>query len=367
VQAGEAAGSSRAAAALRPETSRPDLVTQLAFCRLAEDLGISGLLVDIGAAKPDPIVISSALGPGTRRIEFIVACRSGLQSPAVFVQQINTLSALTDGRVSLNVVAGHSPHEQRYYGDFLDHGERYARTAEFLDICKAFWRRDEPVNMRGSYYAVENGRLGSTFVSPCRQRPEVLIAGGSPDARELALRHGDCWMRLPAAPEIIAAESRSILEAGKSVGLRLSVIGGPSRAAALEIAHALLDGADRVVPERRLEHSFVAHSDSISFEAMYEAAGHTEWLTPTLWTGLIRSHGAPAVALVGNADEIAGALIDFARAGASQFILSGWPKAESMKFFGEEVLPRVRRMEHPQVNRTSKTPTSTVSTANSSE
>jgi hypothetical protein len=50
----------------------------------------------------------------------------------------------------------------------------------------------------------------------------------------------------------------------------------------------------------------------------------------------------PAIALVGSADEIADAWIDFKRAGASQFILSGWPKRQSMKFFGEAVLPRVR-------------------------
>jgi alkanesulfonate monooxygenase len=64
-----------------------------------------------------------------------------------------------------------------------------------------------------------------------------------------------------------------------------------------------------------------------------------------LWTGLVRSHGAPAIALVGSADEIAAALIDFKLAGVSQFILSGWPKAESMQFFGEEVLPRVGRLD----------------------
>ena len=345
---GETADSSRAAAALREETSRPELPAQIAFCRLAEELGIAGLLIDISAAKPDPIVLSCALGLATSHVEFIVACRSGLQSPAVFVQQINTLSALTNGRVSLNVVAGHSPQEQRYYGDFLEHDERYARTAEFLAVCDAFWRHDGPVNFIGRYYAVENGELGSSFISP-RRRPELLIAGGSPVARELAISHGDCWMRLPEAPGAVAESVRCVRDAGKSVGLRFSVIGARTRADALDIAQALRDGVDRVAPERKLEGSFVARSDSTSIRVMYETAEATEWVTPVLWTGLVQSHGAPAIALVGNADEIAEALIDFKRAGTDQFILSGWPKTQSMKFFGEEVLPRVRRLES-QIN-----------------
>jgi alkanesulfonate monooxygenase len=152
-------------------------------------------------------------------------------------------------------------------------------------------------------------------------------------------------MRLPEAPAALAGAARPVLDAGKTLGLRLSVIAAPTRAKALEIAYGLRERADQVASERVLEHSFIARSDSASFRAMYDTAGSTEWVTPLLWTGLVRSHGAPAVALVGNADEIADGLIDFARAGASQFILSAWPKSESMQFFGTEVLPRVRRLE----------------------
>ena len=79
----------------------------------------------------------------------------------------------------------------------------------------------------------------------------------------------------------------------------------PTRADALGIAHALRDGVDRTVPERQLEGTFIARSDSTSFKAMYKVAETTEWLTPVLWTGLVRSHGAPTISLVGNADEIA--------------------------------------------------------------
>ena len=152
LQGGEMTGDTRAAAESRAATGQPDLPAQVSFCRLAEDLGITGVLVDIGAAKPDPIVLSTSLGLATRSLEFIIACRSGVQSPAVFVQQINTLSALIGGRVVLNVVAGFSEMEQRCYGDFLQHDERYARMAEFLSVCDAFWRRGGPVDYSGQYY-----------------------------------------------------------------------------------------------------------------------------------------------------------------------------------------------------------------------
>ena len=109
--------------------------------------GIDSLLTDFGWSKPDPILLAAALGLRTSRVGFIVAYRLGLMCPTTFVQQINTLSHLIDGRVSINVVAGHSPEEQGYYGDFLPHDERYARTEEFLAACNRFWSGDPQVNV----------------------------------------------------------------------------------------------------------------------------------------------------------------------------------------------------------------------------
>ena len=97
LQGGETAEETRGAGWARRETGLPDLQPQVEFCRLAEECGMDGLLVDIGAAKPDPIVLSAALGLATDKINFIIAVRSGLLSPTLFVQQINTLSAMIDG------------------------------------------------------------------------------------------------------------------------------------------------------------------------------------------------------------------------------------------------------------------------------
>src|SRR5262245_2967074 len=179
----------------------PHLEGQADFCRQAEEAGIDSLLVDFGYGTPDPMLLAAMLGQKVEKIKFILAYRSGLFAPPMFVQQLNTLSALIDGRLSLNIVAGYSPQEQRSYGDFLTHDERYARTEEFLAICRAFWRREGEVNFKGKYYNVEKGNLKARYISPDRAFPELFIGGGSEQARQLALRQGTCWMRLPDAPE----------------------------------------------------------------------------------------------------------------------------------------------------------------------
>jgi alkanesulfonate monooxygenase len=345
LQGGEMRGvTTRATGSSQRATGLPDLERQIEFCRQAEASGITGLLTDIGASKPDPILLAAGLGLASERIEFIVAYRSGLTLPTTFVQQLNTLSALVNGRVSLNIVAGHSPAEQRYYGDYLAHHERYSRTEEFLAICRAFWSNSGPVNFSGKFYRIEEGKLNTPYISPHRSFPEIFIAGGSDEARNLAISQGTLWMRLADTPENLRSSVAPVLAAGKEVGLRMSVIARPTREEAVRAAYQLLARLDPSMRDRENEARFMIRSDSVSINATY-ALADIEWLNSWLWTGAVRTHGAPAVALVGSFEEVAGALIDYAEVGVTQFILSGWPKLDEMILFGNEILPRVRRVE----------------------
>lgn len=335
---------SRAFQASLPETGLPDLEAQTEFCRVAEECGIDGLLVDFGWAKPDPMLLAAALGKATAKVTFIVAYRSGLMSPTTFAHQVNTLSALIGGRVSLNIVAGHSPEEQRYFGDFLSHDDRYRRTDEFLEICNLFWSRAGDVNFSGAYYKIEGGKLNTSFVSPDRTSPEVYVAGNSPQAMRVALKRGTCWMRIGDSPERMRSEIRPVLDQGKEVGVRMSVIARPTRDEALRAAYSLIEGYARGFDDRAMEANFVRKSDSFSINNAYRLS-ETEWLTSRLWTGAVRTHGAPAIAIVGTAEDVASTAMEYAEIGVSQFILSGWPKLEEMVFFGREVLPIIRRNE----------------------
>jgi alkanesulfonate monooxygenase len=325
-----------------PVIGLPDPDLQASFCRYAEESGIDSLLVDFGFAKPDPMLLAAVLGRATKKIKFILAYRSGLFSPTMFVQQINTLSALIQGRLLLNIVAGYSPEEQRAYGDFLSHDERYERTEEFLAVCRSFWERGE-VNYNGKHYRIEKGSLKTPFVAPDRKFPEIIVGGGSAAAQQLATRQGTCWMQLADTPEKMQQACDAALAQGIEAGVRVCLIVRPTREEALESAQALVTGNDH---GRKLAggRDFLAKTDSVSFKKAYQL-GDKEWLTPTLWTGAVRIQGPTAIALVGSPEEVASAILDYKKIGVSQFIFSGWPKLDEMVYFGRTVLPLVRRKE----------------------
>jgi len=325
-----------------PARALPDFASHLEFCRLAEEHGIDSLLMACGFYMPDPVPLVAALGTATRRIRFMLAYRSGLISPTAFVQQVNTLAAITGGRVCLNMVVGHSQEEQRSYGDFLAHDERYQRSDEFLAICRAFWNGAQPVDFAGTYFRIEGGRLATPFVCAERQAPEIYLGGGSPLARDIAARHADCWLRLGDAPAALREEVAAMRAQGVEVGVRLSLIARPTREEAVAAAGALLGAGDA----GWVSQVFVSGSDSQSMRAAFaRAADASQWPTSYLWTGAVASRGASAVCLVGTPAEIADGILEFRRIGVSQIILSSWSNHEAVAYFGREILPLVRARE----------------------
>jgi alkanesulfonate monooxygenase len=326
----------------------PHLAEHAAFCRAAEECGIDALLMAFGFTRPDPLAYSVALAARTQKIRFLVAVRSGICAPTYFVQQINTLSALSDGRVCVNIVAGRAPDELRYYGDFLSHDERYARTDEFWTICHALWRGEGPVSFAGTHYRVEDARINTPFVSAGASRPQVYLGGASEQATALAMRHADCLLTFPDAPEKLAPRIRPVLDSGTEVGLLVTLISRPSRAEAIEAARAVV--AEAGEHAREVHGANLSRSDSVGWANTYRLAEHgSQWPTRYLWTGAVPYLGPPSIALVGSPDDIVEAIEAYQEIGVTQFLFTGHPDLEQMTFFGKEILPMVRRREQAKV------------------
>lgn len=322
----------------------PDMEGWTRFARAAEEAGIESVLLSFSRYEPDTIVVATAVGLATTRLKSIVAYRSGLMGPATFVQQINTVSALTGGRVALNIVAGSSTAEQRGYGDFLEHDDRYARAEEFLAICRTFWSNNgngKSVSFDGRYYRLEGGRISTPYLAPDRKQPEIYIAGHSEQAQQLARSQGSCWLRLIDTPGTLRPQVAQLREAGTEVCLRLCVVCRPTREEALQAALALLPDESIAREERAI----LLHSDSRTLHDALAAADQRGWLDEHLWAGLVPYYGSSAMTLVGTPEELARAFVDYGRLGVTQFIIAGWPKLDEMVRFGRDVMPIIREME----------------------
>lgn len=317
----------------------PDIAGWTHFGKHAEDAGVDSLLVSFSRYEPDPILVSTALGQTTTRLRFIAAYRSGLMKPTTFVQQVNTVSAFMPGRLSINIVAGSSIAEQRGYGDYLAHDERYARAEEFLAVCNAFWRGDEDVNFEGKYYQVDQGSLRTPFIAPERNVPEIYISGHSEPAEQLALSQATCLLRVAAPPEQLRAAVARVRARGLEVCLRMCVICRPTRQEAIAAAVSLLPEDDLGQYER----SVAVKNDSQMYREASEVG--TRWLSPLLWTGFVPYYGPVWTTLLGSFDDVARALLEYREIGVTQFIMSGWPELDEVHNFGNEVVPRVRRAE----------------------
>jgi alkanesulfonate monooxygenase len=325
----------------RSPAALPDMEGWSRFARSAEEAGIESVLLSFSRYEPDTIMIACAVGQVATKLKFIVAYRMGLMQPATFVQQINTLAGLINGRVSLNVVAGSSTMEQRGYGDYLDHDERYARAEEFLRVCHSFWSNNGDVSFSGKYCRIDKGKIFTPFQSPDRTAPEIYVSGHSEQAQHLALTQASCYLRLIDTPEKLRETVRHFRENGVEVCLRLCVICRPTMDGALAAAKALLPPEEIEKQERKI----LSSSDSQTLKDALAVADNVGWMNRNLWAGLVPYYGSSAITLVGTPADLARAFMEYKEIGVTQFIIAGWPKLDEMVIFGREVLPLVREME----------------------
>ena len=318
----------------------PDVDGWTKFARAAEDCGIESVLLSFSRYEPDTIMIACAVGQATERLKFIVAYRMGLMQPTTFVQQINTLSGVIGDRVALNVVAGSSTEEQRGYGDFLAHDDRYARADEFLNICHEFWRGNGEINFAGKYCRVEGATLNTPFNS-AREGPEIYVSGHSEQAQHLALTRSSSWLRLIDTPDRLAPLVHSFRQKGVEVSLRLGIICRPTHEEAVAAGRSMLPDEQIGAEERAI----LSRSDSQTLKGALAAADDIGWLNENLWAGLVPYYGSSSITMLGSPQELASQFLEYKRIGVTQFIISGWPKLDEMVIFGREVLPLVRKGE----------------------
>ncbi|MER7002872.1 LLM class flavin-dependent oxidoreductase [Dactylosporangium sp. NPDC000555] len=323
------------------------------IARAAEEFGFLGALTPTGAWCEDAWLTTAMLARESERLAFLVAFRPGLVSPTLAAQMAATFAAHAPGRLLLNVVTGGEAHEQRAYGDHLSKDERYERTADFLTIVRRLWR-GETVTYEGRHLHVEEATLPS-LPDPV---PPLYFGGSSAAAGPVAAEHADVYLTwgepLDAVAEKLAWIRRLAAERGRTLrfGIRLHVITRDTAEEAWGRASALLDAlGDDVVAgaQRNLARSestgqarmTALHADLANDRGWRDV--HALEVAPNLWAGVGLVRGGAGTALVGSHTEVADRIAEYAALGIDEFILSGYPHLEELFWFGEGVLPLLRR------------------------
>ena len=120
---------------------------------------------------------AAALAAVTETIELMVAVRPNFHQPALFAKAAANIDQIAGGRLALNVVSSWWADEARQYGlQFDEHDDRYARTAEWLEVVNMLWTRERS-SFDGKFYT-----LDEAVCSPKPAKRPTVYAGGESDA-----------------------------------------------------------------------------------------------------------------------------------------------------------------------------------------
>lgn len=343
-------GSSHASAQQHvPDNFRPPTRRYLAeVARAADRLGYEGVLTPTGTWCEDAWLTTAALIAETERLKFLVAFRPGLVPPTLAAQQAATFQRFSDGRLLLNVVSGGDDVEQRRFGDWLSHDERYSRTGEFLHIVNTLWRQggDESLDFEGSHYRVADARVSA----PPDPLPQIYFGGSSRAALPIAAEHVDVYLTWGEPPQAAAAKIQRVRalaeERGRTArfGIRLHTISRDTSAAAWAVADELVSelSPDQIAKATAL-HAKSQSEGQRRMTALHGGRLDKLKIYPNLWAGVGLVRGGAGTALVGSHEEVANLVYEYHSLGFDEFILSGYPHLEEAYWFAEGVLPILRR------------------------
>jgi FMN-dependent oxidoreductase (nitrilotriacetate monooxygenase family) len=161
-------------------------------------------------ARLEPVTLLAALSAVTENIGLIGTMSTSYSEPYNAARALASLDHLSGGRAAWNVVTSGMNEEARNFGRDanIEHGYRYERAWEFVDVAKALWdsldddailmdkesglfadrSKVRRINHEGRHFKVR-GPLN--VPRPLQGYPVLVQAGSSDDGKGLAARHAD--------------------------------------------------------------------------------------------------------------------------------------------------------------------------------
>ena len=367
----------RNASEITPADGGPSFDMQMIgqMARAFDDNGFDRVLILQNSFAPDPFAIAAHVSAITQRLAFMVAHRPGFIAPTMAARMFATLDHLSHGRAGVHVITGANDHELQCDGDFHTKEERYRRSAEYVQVMRAIWESDKPVDHAGDWYRF-NSALSE--LKPVHGAIPVYWGGSSPLALEMGAQVADVYAigglkPLAQMRGTVSQIQQAWAQAGRSVRLQTSVrviLGDTEEqawAAARDVVEALREkgleqkrqiagAGEAVSTAMRLDPKLSTTKGGSGRDELEAIAAGAELVDKRLWNGITRASvefSTPMLppALVGTADQVADAMMDYYRMGITGFLIRGFDLYGDIALHGRELIPALRQMaaQHDRV------------------
>ncbi|GAB3037791.1 dimethylsulfone monooxygenase SfnG [Mycobacterium bourgelatii] len=324
----------------------------VALARLAEEAGFEYALTQVrytasysAEYQHESTSFSLALLLATQRLKVIAAVHPGLWHPGVLAKWVATADHLSGGRIAVNVVSGWLKDEFIKLGEpWLEHDERYRRSAEFIQALRAIWTQDR-ANLAGDFYRIRDFSLQpKPLPVPGRAHPEIFQGGNSTAARDNGGRYSDWYFSngndFDGVSEQLHDLERIAAAAGRSkrpkFGLNGFVIVRDTEAEARQVLREIIAKAD--TPAVR------------DFGAAVKQAGASTSDKRGMWANssfedLVQYNDGFRTQLIGTAEQVAERIVAYRKLGVDLILAGFLHFQEEVEAFGRTVLPLVRELE----------------------
>jgi alkanesulfonate monooxygenase len=275
-----------------------DYLDQIA--RAAELAGFDGLQVRNDPEGDEPWIVAGYVARSTRRLRLLTEFDASRGSAVYAAKNAVSYQRYSGGRFAWQIGTGGTSAQRRRQGDFASDTAVGPRIEEFVTVARGVIQSPS-FSFKGPYFEVLNGGFkGPLGGIPA---PRVYLSGSDAESYERSARIAD----------VHVFESLPLSELEAEIG-KLRAI-NRERTNALELG-LRIDVLARETQE----------------EAQFDARRQREQTSDAALNG----------ALVGSHEQVAGWLVDYARAGVSHFILGAVPHLEEAYRVGEHILPGVR-------------------------
>ncbi|HEX3101787.1 MAG TPA: LLM class flavin-dependent oxidoreductase [Pyrinomonadaceae bacterium] len=272
---------------------------------------------------------AAALTAVTNTLEFMVAVRPTFHNPALLAKQAANIDRIGDGRLSLNVVSAWWATEARKFGvQFDEHDDRYARTAEWLEIVNRMWSEDH-FSFAGDYYKVDD-----VVMQPKPRSKPVIYAGGeSEKAKDTIARQCDAYVMHGDHPDTVKGKIDDMERRRDQLGLPSMIYGVAGYSIVRDTEAAAQRELARITDVKQSAAGYGNYQDWLSNTKLEQQVSLEDYSV---------SNRGLRSGLIGTPSQVAERVAEFEEAGVNLLLLQCSPQLEEMERFSEAVISTSR-------------------------